>query len=809
MKKFTALFLSILLTFNPYSFAETIKLADEKGNNKGLQRIAADKIEDGSFTVFENLYIEDGSIQVIKGRDRLNAAAHADTVVKGMWYYENAAGSTKKIIVKESDEIVSYDTDGTNRTSLLGSLTNEWTDCKQVGDSLYCTSTTDGLYKWTGSGSAAAIAAVAAPSAEDFAATTGLGGMTPGLDIIPAEKGTSVQVETTGSIQYHPNANTCYNPLTTTQFSAVSGTTTTAAAVTSASTDYLSSAQTTSTYSYKTTSHNSFWGIESEASAADTATLSGASTFDVTCDETFVNYPSSTTCAANATLNCISQSFLINEDGRETRTTASSAAAPSAPFNEYCYYRTAAGGEDYFLAFCSKTFSGTINDGKPDVALTRPLDTTIDTITPPAYRYIEEYKGALFLAEGETIQFTRLPVGATTDADKYWLETDKIKTGKNLPLTGLHTVANSMLITTEDTIQELSGFGVDSFRLRNVASGIGCVSDETIETDENGDVICFDGTKGVYKLRLLAQLTDDATGAEVDQPRTKFVKISSPYLDSVFQGNDSEIDLDPSTYSASHAYYDSDNGLYWLFIGQHAFIFNNANSQWTYVPATDMDASVWRKSPTSLGVGTLIDNVGFTYENWTEYENGIESGTVTGHPTSSTNSTVTDSTATFNTTSDGLKGLWIYLDNENGEWRQISSNTGTAITVSSNWTVNPTTADTYYVAYIRTNFKTKQYRFVDHTKKSKVDYFYIAHNKSASTQNMDVLAYMGKETVAFNAYTINLATNYLDKVATPMGDKDGFWQFEGISYVYSTSASIAPPIDIITIYAEAKERDEI
>jgi len=71
-------------------------------------------------------------------------------------------------------------------------------------------------------------------------------------------------------------------------------------------------------------------------------------------------------------------------------------------------------------------------------------------------------------------------------------------------------------------------------------------------------------------------------------------------------------------------------------------------------------------------------------------------GTVTG----STNNTLTDSSATFDTADAGLDELAVYaISSDNRVQRRIiSSNTGTALTVSSNWSVNPTTSYTYVIA---------------------------------------------------------------------------------------------------------------
>ena len=56
---------------------------------KGLERSPnADKIEDGAHSRFNDAFIKDGNIQVVKGRDRLNSTVNVDKTVNMLCYYE-------------------------------------------------------------------------------------------------------------------------------------------------------------------------------------------------------------------------------------------------------------------------------------------------------------------------------------------------------------------------------------------------------------------------------------------------------------------------------------------------------------------------------------------------------------------------------------------------------------------------------------------------------------------------------------------------------------------------------------------------
>lgn len=787
------LFLS-LLTTSP-AIAETVVIDKFIGL---VRSPSSDKIPDGAHDKFENVYVYHDNLEVVKGRQRLNSTAASDPVINGTYYYENAAGTTKKLVVAEATNVVVYDTDGTNRTVIKSGATNELHDFTQVSNTLYFTSTTDGLFKWAGSGSAAAVGSVAAPSTVDFSASTVTGGLTPGLPI-----GVTAALESDSSCAISPSttATGCVSLVSKDDgginVTADSGT--------------LEQAGTSSTYSYKVTSFSAALGIESEASTVDTVSLKGDDVFTWSGTSCSACDPSSPYDTYNS--NCCSSIQYVTA-GQQTSTTGTLASVPSAPFTGYRLYRTVAGGSDYFLLGYQTT--GTYTDGKPDASLGDPFDTTIDTITPPAFRYLESYKNILFTAEGVEVGFSHSPVNAGTDVDTYWQATDKITIDGRKPITGLHRSADSLLVFTENSIQELTGFGSDNFKLSNLAEGIGAVTDETIETDFQGDIIFFAGTRGVYKLRTFQQPQDDLTGATIkDNVRVSLIKISAPFLDPVFTGQDTGIVLSPSDYTTAHAYYDQDNNLYFLYIGQHCFVYDNVTSNWSYIPATKMKASVYRRSPNAVGQGVIWDDLGFVFDNWRTYSNGALSGTVTGTATASTGTTLSDSTATFNTTGDGLKGLWVYLDNESPEYRQITSNTATQITVSSAWTVNPITTDHYYIQYIKPEWKTKQYSPVKAPQSSRAVYFWIIANPTSQTQNLDIYSFENRDVNAINATTanltktvqvVNLAQKQIFKLNTPMNSSWIQWGFR--AFVHNTSATVSPSVSINSYALEYQAIDE-
>jgi len=637
--------------------------------------------------------------------------------------------------------------------------------------------------------------------------------MTSGFDILAAEQGATEVVETTGSLQFHPNANACTNPLTNTAFSKVNGTTTSSTNISSG--PYNISSATSSTYKYKIVKYNDAVGIESEPSTANSVSLSGASTFDVSCTSLFTEYIGSTNCSNNATSRCLTQEFNINFDTKKTSTTATLAAAPSAPFNVFRIYRTLAGGSDsYFLN--SEKDTGAITDGTSDSDLGAALDTTIDTIDPPSFRYIENYKGTIFLAEDRSLRFSRIPVELDTDVDKYWLETDEIQIGgERSNATGLHNTSNSLLIFTNNSIQELTGFGVDSFRLQTLVQGIGTISDEAIETDNNGDIIFFAGLQGVYKIAVGVQATTNVAGEAVGRPSSQLTRLSTPDMDDIFAGIDDEINLDPADYDDADAYYDLERDLYFLFIGEDGFIFDNANLTWSHINGIQSEESLYVKQADTTGQGYILDDQGFFYKNFRTFTTGVTSGTVTGTPTSSTNTTLVDSGATFLTTNSGLLGQWVIVDNSTSlQYRRISANTATDLTISEAWDTNPTTSDTYFIAYIIPDIRSKQYNFAKPPRESQVQYFVLVHNKADSTQSLQLLSFIDKKSTAQEStpITIDLAGdgqgNFEDFIEKENLDMRSPWiQINLRTFIYNISNTINPPLDIVNYTFEVFARE--
>jgi len=105
---------------------------------------------------------------------------------------------------------------------------------------------------------------------------------------------------------------------------------------------------------------------------------------------------------------------------------------------------------------------------------------------------------------------------------------------------------------------------------------------------------------------------------------------------------------------------------------------------------------------------------GFIYKLCSGYNLGATTGTLTGTITSLGTNTLTDSTASFFTTEDGLEDVFCSRFTASGEFieeRRILSNTGTVLTTANNWTTAYTAGETYEVGSIRGEWTSRVFDF--------------------------------------------------------------------------------------------------
>jgi hypothetical protein len=193
------------------------------------------------------------------------------------------------------------------------------------------------------------------------------------------------------------------------------------------------------------------------------------------------------------------------------------------------------------------------------------------------------------------------------------------------------------------------------------------------------------------------------------------------------------------------------------------------------VESSESGQTVWKP-----WIGTVG---GFVYKLLTGYNLGGPSGTVSGTVTAAGADNITDSNASFYTTDDGLKDLYVSIFNSDGDFveeQKILSNTGTKITVDTNFGTQPSVGDTYEVGSIIWKWKSKVFDFGVNSMK-RMRNVLMNFTKVSSERNVDVKIYVSMDpdmpTTEDQTITFDLSQDYYE----PQGLYDNrcrFFQFE-------------------------------
>lgn len=176
---------------------------------------------------------------------------------------------------------------------------------------------------------------------------------------------------------------------------------------------------------------------------------------------------------------------------------------------------------------------------------------------------------------------------------------------------------------------------------------------------------------------------------------------------------------------------------------------------------------------------------GFVYKLMTGNNFGAgTSGTVSGTITSAGAATITDSSASFNTTDDGHEDVYVAIYDTNDDFQeeqQIASNTGTVLTVDTNWSTTPTVGYSYYIGDIRWYWKSKVFDFGQNAAKS-INSVLINFKKVSASRNVKIRLYVSEDpdTVGDSlnqSVTFDISQNFND----PLGfypNTARYFQFE-------------------------------
>lgn len=138
---------------------------------------------------------------------------------------------------------------------------------------------------------------------------------------------------------------------------------------------------------------------------------------------------------------------------------------------------------------------------------------------------------------------------------------------------------------------------------------------------------------------------------------------------------------------------------------------------------------------------------GFYYKMLTGNNFGGASQTLSGTITSVGASTLTDTSAIFYTTDDGLKDIYVSLYDTNGDFQEkqkISSNNATVLTVDTAWTTSPQAGWTYEVGSIYSFWESKVFDF-DTDIQKRINDILIGYKKAAASTTLRVEFYYSQD----------------------------------------------------------------
>lgn len=254
----------------------------------------------------------------------------------------------------------------------------------------------------------------------------------------------------------------------------------------------------------------------------------------------------------------------------------------------------------------------------------------------------------------------------------------------NDEITGLGTAkAYTLLVFKRNKTYAVSGTSKSDFYQQCVNDGMGCCSHWTIANNPEGLTIFFTGRH--------VMMTDGVN----------FTNIGDEKIDDLL------MDLNTDYNSLSHAVYYKKRKWYMLWV----------TSKWATSPDLcliyDFDMKEWYMREVSATCSAIIYNTtdqqdevwigtsdGFVHKlDQDAYLNqSCMSGTTRGTVTSASATVIADTSASYFSSGDGLKGVWVTISSGPGigQRRLITSSTGSSLTVSSQWVVTPVDGTSQY-----------------------------------------------------------------------------------------------------------------
>lgn len=354
----------------------------------------------------------------------------------------------------------------------------------------------------------------------------------------------------------------------------------------------------------------------------------------------------------------------------------------------------------------------------------------------------------------------------------------------------LKKTSTYLLIMGRNDIQKIVGtYG--AFQRMELKDGVGVTGKMAVATDGSGNVIFYSGVD-IY-------ITDGTSVIPLDS-EGKLKK----YLEYCVNH---ERDL------LAHMQYLPSKGRIYLWLSELGSSTTNklieydiSLGSWILADIPATCSGIITNEDTGEDEVWFGDSFGFVHrldvgKNYGAGTSGTRYGTATG----ATSTTLTDSTATFNTTGDGLKGVRVYiaLGTGAGQYGTIQSNTSTELTVDS-WSggVTPNTTSVYAIGAINAYYYTKVYDFDDPVAKKRL--VRIATNNTIDSNSPLFSVKTIKDTHSVGTLAVTNGSSTVTGTGTSFASTDVGAPIrinnEHIEYVI-TSVSSATSIKISSAYA--------
>jgi hypothetical protein len=303
---------------------------------------------------------------------------------------------------------------------------------------------------------------------------------------------------------------------------------------------------------------------------------------------------------------------------------------------------------------------------------------------PTGTKLCEWHYSRMFVSDGTDVYFSE------EDKPEAFNPTNTlpgINTSEGEEVTALHTSNGVLLITKRSKTYMLIGDSPDNWRVELLDPSIGCVSTRGMLT--------VDGVSRWWSLKGMVEWT----GGDLITPIAQL--LIAPTVDPTA--------LDFSQLNLVVAGEDPTNGRIVWALPEISKTRNTLYLPYNYrLRAWDSDG--WRAID-AASLCSVEDSTGVPYlycggykgqvSRWWDADNdGAAAGTVSGTVTSATSTTLTCSTATFDTTGGKLIERYVTVYDPGLttiQRRRVTSNTGTVLTVDSAWTTTPASTWTFIV----------------------------------------------------------------------------------------------------------------